>query len=103
MGHFTDDLKIKKIGVFIQEDAYGAAGEAGVLKALHKRDMTPVGKGTYKRNTVDVDEGLAALKAADPEAIVMVGTYKACAAFVKKAKAAGFRSKFANVSFPISN
>ncbi len=97
--HLTKDLGIKKIGVFIQDDAYGAAGKGGVLKALAKRSMTLAGEGKYKRNTTEVDEGVAALKAAQPEAIVMVGTYKACAAFVKKAKAQGINARFLNVSF----
>jgi ABC-type branched-subunit amino acid transport system substrate-binding protein len=95
----TKDLGIKKIGLFIQDDAYGNAGKAGVSRALAKMGLTPVGEGKYKRNTVDVDAALATLKAADPEAVVMVGTYKACAAFVKKAKASGFNPKFLNVSF----
>jgi len=95
----TKDLDIKKIGVFIQDDAYGNAGKAGVNRALSKVGLSLAGEGRYKRNTVDVDAGLAALKAAAPEAVVMVGTYKACAAFVKKARAAGFTPKFLNVSF----
>lgn len=97
--HLTKDLGIKKIGVFIQDDAYGAAGKGGVLKALSKRNLTLAGEGKYKRNTVEVDDGVATLKAAQPEAIVMVGAYKACAAFVKKAKAQGIQAKFLNVSF----
>lgn len=101
--HLTKDLGLKKIGVFIQDDAYGAAGKGGVLKALAKRNMTLAGEGKYKRNTVDVDEGVAALKTAQPDAIVMVGAYKACAAFVKKAKAQGIQAKFLNVSFVGTN
>lgn len=95
----TKDLGVKKIGVFIQDDAYGNAGKAGVNRALNKLGLTLDGEGKYTRNTVDVDAGLAALKAANPEAVVMVGTYKACAEFVKKAKASGFTPKFLNVSF----
>ena len=97
--HLTKDLGVKKIGVFIQDDAYGNAGKAGVVRALMKNNMQLSGEGKYKRNTVDVDAGLAALKQAHPEAVVMVGTYKACAAFVKKAKASGFNPKFLNLSF----
>jgi len=95
----TKDLDIKKIGVFIQDDAYGNAGKAGVNRALSKVGLSLAGEGRYKRNTVDVDAGLAALKGDAPEAVVMVGTYKACAEFVKKARAAGFTPKFLNVSF----
>lgn len=97
--HLTKDLGIKKVAVFIQEDAYGDAGKAGVNRALNKRSMTLSGEAKYKRNTVEVDGAVAALKAANPEAIVMVGTYHACSAFVKKAKAAGLNAKFLNVSF----
>lgn len=97
--HFVKDLGLKKIAIFIQDDAYGEAGKGGVNRALHQRDLTLVAEGRYKRNTEDVDAGLAILKAADPEVVIMVGTYKACAAFVKKSKAAGFKPRFANVSF----
>jgi branched-chain amino acid transport system substrate-binding protein len=97
--HLTKDLGIKKIGVFIQDDAYGNAGKAGVVRALMKNNMALAGEGKFKRNTVEIDSALAALKEAQPEAVVMVGTYAACAAFVKKAKASGFNPKFLNVSF----
>lgn len=99
VSHLMKDLNIRRIGVFIQDDAYGNAGKAGVMRALMKYDLQLAGEGRYKRNTADVDAGLAALKKANPEAVVMVGTYKACAAFVKKARASGFSPKFLNVSF----
>ena len=86
----TTDLGAKSIGVFVQDDAYGAAGEAGVVKALRKRGLTLAGKGVYTRNTVEVAAGLAALTQAKPDAVIMIGSYKACAAFVKQAKAGGF-------------
>jgi branched-chain amino acid transport system substrate-binding protein len=95
----TKDLGIKKIGIFIQDDGYGNAGKAGVSRALNKRELTLTGEGKYTRNTADVDAGLAAIKAASPEAVIMVGTYKACAEFVKKARASGFNPKFLNLSF----
>ncbi len=95
----TKDLGIKKIGVFMQDDGYGNAGKAGVSRALNKRGLTLAGEGKYIRNTTDVDAGLAAIKAANPEAVIMVGTYKACAEFVKKARASGFNPKFLNLSF----
>jgi branched-chain amino acid transport system substrate-binding protein len=97
--HFKGGLGITKIGVFVQDDAYGAAGEAGVRRALSKRDLQMVGRGVYKRNTVDIDGGYAEVKKAAPDAVVLVGTYKACAAFAKKAKADGWNVKIANVSF----
>jgi branched-chain amino acid transport system substrate-binding protein len=97
--YLTEKLGKKRIGVLIQNDAYGLAVKGGVVKALKSRNMTIVGEGTFERNTENVDAGLAALKAASPDAVVMVGTYRAMAAFIKKAKGQGFNPVFLNVSF----
>lgn len=93
------DAGVTKIGLFYQEDTYGKVGKEGLQLALQKRKMNVAGEGHYQRNTEDVDAGLATLLQAKPEAVLMVGTYKACAALVKKAHAAGFKPKFFNLSF----
>lgn len=93
------DLGASKIAVFIQDDAFGESGKAGVNRALHKRNMRIVEEARYKRNTLDVDAGLAKIKAAQPDAVVFVGTYKPLSAIVKKAKASGIKAKFVTVSF----
>lgn len=97
--YLTEKRGIKKIGVFLQNDAYGLAVKGGIVKALKKRNLDVVGEGTYERNTEDVSAAVAALKKASPDAVSMVGTYKAMAAFIKKAKAEGFNPVFLNVSF----
>jgi branched-chain amino acid transport system substrate-binding protein len=95
----TKDLGAKRIALFIQDDAFGEAGKAGVGRALHKRGLRVVEEARYKRNSLEVEEGLAKIKAAAPEGVVFVGTYKPFAALVKQAKAAGINSKFMTVSF----
>lgn len=95
----TKDVGAKRIALFIQDDAFGEAGKAGVNRALHKRGMRVAEEARYKRNTVDVAEGLARIKAAAPDAVVFVGTYKPFAAIVKKAKAEGIKATFMTVSF----
>lgn len=90
---------IKKIGILFQNDAYGLAVKGGVIKALGKRGMSLSGEGHFERNTMEIDAGLASLRKGTPEAVIMVGTYKAMAAFIKKAKAEGFNPVFLNVSF----
>jgi len=95
----TKDAGAKKIALFIQDDAFGEAGKAGVSRALHKRSMKVAEEARYKRNTVEIDEGFAKIKAAAPDAVVFVGTYKPFAAIVKKAKAEGLKTKFMTVSF----
>jgi branched-chain amino acid transport system substrate-binding protein len=99
VSYLTEKLGKKKIGLFIQNDAYGLSVKGGVIKALKKRGMGLAGEGSYERNTENVDAGLAALKAYEPDAVIMVGTYKAMAAFIRKAKAGGLSPVFLNVSF----
>lgn len=97
--YVTKARGVRRIGVFIQNDAYGLAVKGGVVKALRKRDMTITGEGIYERNTEAIAAGLLDLRKSNPEAVSMVGTYRAMAAFIKKAKAEGFTPVFLNVSF----
>ena len=78
-----------KIAVFYQKDAFGKAVLEGVKIALEKHGKKPVALGTNKRNTMDIAQGLAAIKPANPDAIVMVGTYAPLAKFVKQSKTVG--------------
>src|SRR5512141_1096215 len=92
-------MSMNRIAVFYQNDAYGQAGLTGVERALKKRNLEVVAKGTVERNTVDVGKAVDAIRKADPHAVVMISAYKACAAFVKQMKAAGSNPTFWNVSF----
>jgi ABC-type branched-subunit amino acid transport system substrate-binding protein len=97
--HLTEDLKIKKIAILYQDDAFGRAGLDGVNAALGKRGLELVGEATYERNTVAVKTALIALKRAEPEAVVMVGAYKPCAEFIRLARKVEFNPVFVNISF----
>ncbi|MBN8527512.1 MAG: ABC transporter substrate-binding protein [Planctomycetes bacterium] len=95
----TADLGAKRIAIFRQNDSFGAAGLSGTEKALKKRSLELAGAGTFERNTVAVKTGLAAVLAAKPDAVVMVGPYKPIAAFVREARAAGLACPLATISF----
>ncbi|MFH2145574.1 MAG: ABC transporter substrate-binding protein [Candidatus Omnitrophota bacterium] len=98
--HLVDQLGLKSIACFYQNDSYGQAGLAGVKKALEKRGMNMAAEGTYERNTLAVKGGLGRIKAASPEAIIMVGAYAPCAEFIKLAKQIGMNDvKYCNISF----
>jgi len=92
-------LGLKKIAVFYQNDAYGKAGLSGVELALNGQGAKPVALATVERNSVDVAAAVKTITAAGPDAIVQIGAYKACAAFIKAAKASGYGGTFYNVSF----
>jgi branched-chain amino acid transport system substrate-binding protein len=101
--HLTEDLKISKIAIFYQDDAFGRAGLSGFKKAMEKRKMEIAAEATYERNTVAVKSGLLALKRAEPEAVVIVGAYKPVAEFIKLSRKVSFNPVFVNISFVGAN
>jgi branched-chain amino acid transport system substrate-binding protein len=101
--HLTEDLKIEKIAIFYQDDAFGRAGLSGFKKAMDKRGMKIHAEATFERNTVAVKSALLNLKRAEPEAVVMVGPYKPCAEFIKLARKIDFNPAFVNISFVGAN
>src|ERR1700731_3692235 len=101
--HLTEDLHFKNIAIFYQDDSFGRDGLSGVKAALAKRGLELSAEGTFERNTRAVGSALRAIKRADPEAVVMVGTYGPCAEFIKLAHTRGFNPTFVNVSFVGAN
>jgi branched-chain amino acid transport system substrate-binding protein len=101
--HLTEDLHLKNIAIFYQDDSFGRDGLDGVKRALEKRGLELTAEGTFERNTRAVGSALRTLKRAEPEAVVMVGTYGPCAEFIKLARKSGFNPVFINVSFVGAN
>jgi len=99
----TQDLDISRIAILYQNDGFGKAGLSGVEKAMDKRGLKLVAQGTYERNTVAVEAAVEAIVKGNPEAVVMVGAYKPCAAFIKQASASGLKARFVNISFVGTN
>jgi branched-chain amino acid transport system substrate-binding protein len=101
--HLTEDLHVRSIAIFYQDDSFGRDGLAGVKLALDRRSMELTAEGTFERNTKAVGSALRTLKRAEPEAVVMVGTYGPCAEFIKLAHKSGFKPIFVNISFVGAN
>jgi branched-chain amino acid transport system substrate-binding protein len=101
--YLTEERKVSRIAIFYQDDSFGRDGLAGVKKALDKRGLELLAEGTFERNTKAVGSALRALRRAEPEAVVMVGTYAPCAEFIKLAHRRDFNPIFVNVSFVGAN
>ncbi|WP_375307401.1 ABC transporter substrate-binding protein [Bradyrhizobium sp. A11] len=101
--HLTEDRHFTRIGIFYQDDAFGRDGLTGVKRALARRGLELAAEGTFERNTRAVKAALRTIKRAEPEAIVMVGTYGPCAEFIKLAHRSGFYPTFVNISFVGAN
>ena len=98
--YLVDEKKLSKIACFYQDDSYGLDGLGGIERALKKRGLELVSRGSYERNTVAVLRGLSDVMQRDPEAVVLVGTYSACAEFIKLSKARTRKNLlYCNISF----
>jgi branched-chain amino acid transport system substrate-binding protein len=92
----------RKIAILYQADAYGRSGWDGVRRALTAHKLTLAAEATYARGTpysTHLTEQVEILRRAEPDAIISIGAYAACAAFVRDAVNAGLKIPIANVSF----
>jgi branched-chain amino acid transport system substrate-binding protein len=97
--YLAGDRRLTRVAVFYQYDAYGFDGLKGTEIALQRFGLAPAATATYIRGTLDVEDGLEKIKAAQAEAVVMIGTYEPCARFIRLALAQRFSPVFYNVSF----
>lgn len=84
--YFVDDENYKDIAVFYQNDSYGRSGLIGVKEALKKRNITLIAEGSYKRNTLSVGHALYELAQAKPQVVIMIGSTKPTAEFIRRAR-----------------
>jgi branched-chain amino acid transport system substrate-binding protein len=92
-------LGYKKIGVIYPEDAFGAAVLDGVKSALKTHGAEPVAVGSYQRQTAQVGGAIDTVKAANPDAVVVVGPSNTVAPILKQSHAKGWKPLFLTVSF----
>ncbi len=92
-------LGYKKIGVIYPEDAFGAAVLDGVKAALKAHGAEPIAVASYQRQTAQVGGAIDTVKAANPDAVVVVGPSNTVAPILKQSHAKGWKPLFLTVSF----
>jgi branched-chain amino acid transport system substrate-binding protein len=92
-------LGYKKIGVIYPEDAFGAAVLDGVKSALKEHGTEPVAVASYQRQTAQVGGAIDTVRAAKPDAVVVVGPFNTVAPILKQSHAKGWKPLFLTVSF----
>ncbi|HJV59562.1 MAG TPA: ABC transporter substrate-binding protein [Albitalea sp.] len=103
MEHMVNHLYtigIRRIGVFYQNDGFGQAGLAGAEQAAAKRGLKLAVTAGYERNTMDLDvsKAVSAIRANEPQALIMVAINKPAAAFAKAYRLAGGSAQLLNIS-----
>ena len=99
--HFVA-VRRTRIAVFYQADAYGRAGWGGLREALDEHGLEIAGEATYRRGSPfdqSYDRQVAIMQRLQPDAVVCVGTYPACAGFVRDMRDRGVDCPVATLSF----
>jgi len=94
-----EKLGYRKIGVIYPEDAFGAAVLEGVKAALKAHGAEPIAVGSYQRQTAQVGGAVDTVKAANPEAVIVVGPSNTVAPILRISHAKGWKPLFLTVSF----
>jgi len=94
-----DILGFKKIGVIYPEDAFGATVLGGITEALKAKGAEPVKAASYERQTANVGGAIDTVRAANPDAVVVVGPPNTVAPILKQSHAKGWKPLFLTVSF----
>jgi ABC-type branched-subunit amino acid transport system substrate-binding protein len=92
-------LGYKKIGVIYPDDAFGSAVLDGVKNALKDHQSQPVAAASYPRQTAEADAAIQSVRAAQPDAVVIVGPANTVAPIAKLAHSKGWSPLFVTVSF----
>ncbi len=92
-------LGYKRIGVIYPEDAFGAAVLEGVKAALKAHGAEPLAVASYQRQTAQVGGAIDTVKAANPEAVVVVGPSNTVAPILKQSHTRSWKPLFLTVSF----
>jgi ABC-type branched-subunit amino acid transport system substrate-binding protein len=96
------DIGRTRLAVFYQADAFGRSGWDGIRRALIPHGAEIVGEATYARGSGFEDsmrEQVRILRKSRPDAVLSIGSYAACASFIRDARDMGLDVPVANVSF----
>ncbi len=99
VSYYVDKKNLTKIGVFYQEDAFGTAVLKGIQLALKKRGLKTTVTDTFTRGSLDIIDSVERINEADVEVVMMIGTYKPLAKFIKMTHELGNFPQFSTVSF----
>jgi ABC-type branched-subunit amino acid transport system substrate-binding protein len=97
------NMGITRIALLYVDDSFGKDGLTGVQIAMKNAGLTPVAVANHPRGGTKVEEAVATIAKADPQAIIMVTLADAGVAFVKQMKAAGKSPMFLTLSNNSSN
>ena len=85
----------RRFAVIYQNDPYGVDHLNSVKEGLKKHNAEIVGAGAYIRNSNNLGEAFAAVKATNPEVVILGAVYTPCSQVVKMARDVDWHPLFA--------
>ena len=92
-------LGMKRVAVIRADDAFGDAVLLGVQTALKRYSAETAAVASFPRETGNVEPAVTAVKAANPDAVILVGSYAPVADIIRRAHQSNWRPLFLTVSF----
>ncbi len=89
LDYVANTLKVKKIAVLHDENAFGSSGDAEIAKQAPGMGLEVVASESYKTNDTDMTAQLTKIKGANPEALIVWGTNPGPALAAKNMKQLG--------------
>jgi ABC-type branched-subunit amino acid transport system substrate-binding protein len=97
------NMGINRVALFYVEDSFGKDGLGGGQQALARSNLQPVAIGSHVARTIKVENAVATIAKADPQAIIMTSNLDASVEFVKQMKKTGRSPVFLTLSNNSSN
>lgn len=94
LGYIQEVMKLTKIAVLHDENAYGASGMADIEARAGDFGLEIVAKESYKTEDTDLTAQLTKIKAANPDVIVVWGTNPGPAVAAKNMKQLGMTQPY---------
>jgi ABC-type branched-subunit amino acid transport system substrate-binding protein len=74
---------MSRIAIFYQNDSFGLAGVDGAEKALKPHRLSLLVRGTFERNTLNIENALDTIYAAKPQAVLVFALYAPASKFIE--------------------
>ncbi len=89
LDYIANSLKVKKVAVLHDENAFGSSGNAEIAKQAPGKGLEVVASESYKTNDTDMTAQLTKIKGENPEVLVVWGTNPGPALAAKNMKQLG--------------
>lgn len=89
---------VANFAVFYENDAYGVSALADVEWVMRNAKVVSLRDASSEPNSTEVEGAVMSIVPTDPDTILMLCSYKSCAAFIKAARAAGYKGQFHHLS-----